>query len=315
MVDIYSLQAIPPQSTIFDDLQIDMNHKLIVQSLDLVRGKGSGLFILLHGVPGVGKTATAEAVAQANKKPLFTITCGDLGLTPEAVDSKLNEVFRLAHLWDSSPVLDERQFENVAVAIEQFGNYMDYTKAMTDADQARIDTLRADHMRNEDFTPRRRDYPRRREQAGYQHRDTSGLRDKPPRESMAGNTRREERRRARDQVPSARPTRHRDSGLGSQPEAPARSPRPRAPAGPSGGPSISGRASQRREQQPRYDSNDIYEEEDEFSDERDFEASDQKWRNRSGVGSREEEDYDDFSELTDGGARKDFSTAELDYDD
>jgi hypothetical protein len=129
MVDIYSLQAIPPQSTIFDDLQIDMNHKLIVQSLvaahfekqkvqrnrpvlgpvdqDLVRGKGSGLFILLHGVPGVGKTATAEAVAQANKKPLFTITCGDLGLTPEAVDSKLNEVFRLAHLWDCVLLLDE----------------------------------------------------------------------------------------------------------------------------------------------------------------------------------------------------------------
>jgi hypothetical protein len=129
MVDIYSLQAIPPQSTIFDELQIDMNHKLIVQSLvaahfekqrvqrhrpvlgpvdqDLVRGKGSGLFILLHGVPGVGKTATAEAVAQANKKPLFTITCGDLGLTPEAVDSKLNEVFRLAHLWDCVLLLDE----------------------------------------------------------------------------------------------------------------------------------------------------------------------------------------------------------------
>jgi len=30
---------------------------------DFIRGKGSGLFILLHGVPGVGKTATAEAIA------------------------------------------------------------------------------------------------------------------------------------------------------------------------------------------------------------------------------------------------------------
>ena len=28
-------------------------------SLDLIQGKGTGLFILLHGVPGVGKTATA----------------------------------------------------------------------------------------------------------------------------------------------------------------------------------------------------------------------------------------------------------------
>ncbi|KAF6823251.1 AAA family [Colletotrichum musicola] len=130
MVDVFSLEEISPQATtIFDDLRIDPSHKVIVQSLvadhfekrrlqrqqprlghvnqDLVRGKGSGLFILLHGVPGVGKTATAEAVAQANDKPLFTITCGDLGLTPEAVESKLNEVFQLAHLWDCVLLLDE----------------------------------------------------------------------------------------------------------------------------------------------------------------------------------------------------------------
>ncbi|PTD09283.1 hypothetical protein FCULG_00007533 [Fusarium culmorum] len=56
-----------------------------------------------------------------------------------------------------SPVLDERHFEKVAVAIEQFGNYMDYTKAIADADQARIETIRADHMRNEDLAPRRHD--------------------------------------------------------------------------------------------------------------------------------------------------------------
>lgn len=38
-------------------------------SLDLIQGKGTGLFILLHGVPGVGKTATAEAIAQAMASP------------------------------------------------------------------------------------------------------------------------------------------------------------------------------------------------------------------------------------------------------
>ncbi|KAM0228596.1 hypothetical protein ACHAP5_011897 [Fusarium lateritium] len=483
MVDIYSLQAIPPQSTIFDDLQIDMNHKLIVQSLvaahfekqkvqrhrpvlgpvdqDLVRGKGSGLFILLHGVPGVGKTATAEAVAQANNKPLFTITCGDLGLTPEAVDSKLNEVFRLAHLWDcvllldeadvflarrdthnlqrnalvsgildeafksrihislyyeplsrhqtveifrvnirrlrgiedekqrqlegteleqprlrimaksiidyaqsyydehedtphlrwngrqirnafqiasslahynmnkaslstddlqssqvASPVLDERQFENVAVAIEQFGNYMDYTKAMTDADQARLETIRADHMRNEDLKPRRRDHPRRKEQARDQYRNTSDFGERPPRESVAGKARGGERRRARDQM-SSRPTQHRESGMVRQSEAPARSPRPRAQAASQGGSSGSGRGpglSQRREQRQRYD-NDLSEEEDELSDERDFKRSDQRSRNRTGLG-HEEEDYNDLDDLTDGGARRDVAQAdELDYDD
>lgn len=76
-------------------------------SLDLIQGKGSGLFILLHGVPGVGKTATAEAVALANSKPLFKITVGDLGMTPDTVESKLCEIFRLASIWDCILLLDE----------------------------------------------------------------------------------------------------------------------------------------------------------------------------------------------------------------
>lgn len=67
---------------------------------DLIRGKGRGLVILLHGAPGVGKTATAEAVALWHKKPLFVITCGDLGFTPQGVESSLGEIFRLANLWD-----------------------------------------------------------------------------------------------------------------------------------------------------------------------------------------------------------------------
>ncbi|PON29699.1 hypothetical protein TGAM01_v201065 [Trichoderma gamsii] len=74
---------------------------------DLIRGNGLGLFILLHGVPGVGKTATAEAVAQANGKPLFSITCGDLGITPKEVEEELNGIFRLANLWDCVLLLDE----------------------------------------------------------------------------------------------------------------------------------------------------------------------------------------------------------------
>ncbi|KAK0634312.1 hypothetical protein B0T17DRAFT_465555, partial [Bombardia bombarda] len=66
-----------------------------------------GLVILLHGVPGVGKTATAEAVAMENKKPLFSITCGDLGVTPTEVDRHLTNVFRLVHIWDCVLLLDE----------------------------------------------------------------------------------------------------------------------------------------------------------------------------------------------------------------
>lgn len=74
---------------------------------DTFRNKGRGLVILLHGVPGVGKTSTAEAVAHAKKKPLFTITCGDLGFSPSEVEASLKEIFRLAHLWDCVLLLDE----------------------------------------------------------------------------------------------------------------------------------------------------------------------------------------------------------------
>ncbi|KAF2440889.1 P-loop containing nucleoside triphosphate hydrolase protein [Karstenula rhodostoma CBS 690.94] len=78
-----------------------------VPTQDLIRGKGRGIVILLHGVPGVGKTATAEAVAQKWRRPLFPITCGDLGFTPEKVEASLKEIFRLAHRWDCVLLLDE----------------------------------------------------------------------------------------------------------------------------------------------------------------------------------------------------------------
>ncbi|KAI4696786.1 uncharacterized protein J4E88_000964 [Alternaria novae-zelandiae] len=113
----------------FADLQIENTNKRLIESLlkshfrkkqeesegtevlsqDLIRGKGRGIVILLHGAPGVGKTATAEAVAQKYEKPLFPITCGDLGFTPEGVEKSLKEFFRLAHLWDCVLLLDEAE--------------------------------------------------------------------------------------------------------------------------------------------------------------------------------------------------------------
>ncbi|KAI0805244.1 hypothetical protein GGR55DRAFT_285543 [Xylaria sp. FL0064] len=76
---------------------------------DLIRGKGRGLAVLLHGPPGVGKTATAEAIAHLYKKPLFPITSSDLGTDPWDVEAKLSEIFRLANLWDCILLLDEAE--------------------------------------------------------------------------------------------------------------------------------------------------------------------------------------------------------------
>ena len=74
---------------------------------DIVRGKGKGLVVLLHGAPGVGKTSTAETIAEAYRKPLLPITCGDLGLTAKEVEAELADKFHLAELWDCVLLLDE----------------------------------------------------------------------------------------------------------------------------------------------------------------------------------------------------------------
>ena len=59
------------------------------------------------GVPGVGKTSTAECVAAQTKRPLFPITCGDIGTTAEEVEKRLEEYFDLAHKWGCVLLLDE----------------------------------------------------------------------------------------------------------------------------------------------------------------------------------------------------------------
>ncbi|KAK1987587.1 hypothetical protein LZ30DRAFT_615347 [Colletotrichum cereale] len=79
----------------------------IGSALDLVKGKGAGLIILLHGPPGVGKTSTAECVADDTKRPLYPITCGDIGETAAEVEANLQYNFRLAHKWECVLLLDE----------------------------------------------------------------------------------------------------------------------------------------------------------------------------------------------------------------
>ncbi|KAK1530754.1 uncharacterized protein CCOS01_05857 [Colletotrichum costaricense] len=78
-------------------------------SSDLIRGKGQGLIILLHGAPGVGKTTTAEGMAETFKKPLFQVTCGDLGTTASTVQTELEKNFTLASRWDCILLLDEAE--------------------------------------------------------------------------------------------------------------------------------------------------------------------------------------------------------------
>ncbi|KAK8022041.1 AAA family ATPAse [Apiospora rasikravindrae] len=74
---------------------------------DIIKGKGNGLILLLHGSPGTGKTLTAESVAEIAEKPLYRVTCGDIGTDAKGVEEYLQTVLYLGKIWDCVLLLDE----------------------------------------------------------------------------------------------------------------------------------------------------------------------------------------------------------------
>jgi SpoVK/Ycf46/Vps4 family AAA+-type ATPase len=102
----------------FKHLVVDDETKELIQALitnqiareqgtDIIESKGNGLIILLHGGPGTGKTYTAESVAELAQKPLFRVTCGDIGTKPDEVEKYLESVLHLSKSWGCVVLLDE----------------------------------------------------------------------------------------------------------------------------------------------------------------------------------------------------------------
>ena len=116
-----SLKALEDEGNRFETLHIPQKHKIILSALvsmcdkessnypmlDVVSGKGQGIVILLHGKAGVGKTATAEAMAADLKRPLYPITYADLGDKPSTVETNLGRIFRYGQRWNCILLLDE----------------------------------------------------------------------------------------------------------------------------------------------------------------------------------------------------------------
>ncbi|KAH7151005.1 hypothetical protein DER46DRAFT_628894 [Fusarium sp. MPI-SDFR-AT-0072] len=85
-LDVHTLREVKWNNQAFDHLVISQITKELIKAVvinqlgnkantDLIHGKGNGLFMLLHGGPGTGKTLTAERV-----------TCGDIGTKAEDVE-------------------------------------------------------------------------------------------------------------------------------------------------------------------------------------------------------------------------------------
>ncbi|CAK7225767.1 hypothetical protein SBRCBS47491_006001 [Sporothrix bragantina] len=76
---------------------------------DIVKNKGEGRIFLLHGSPGVGKTCTAECIAELAQRPLLALTSGDISteLSADAVERNLDMYLRLGERYGALVLLDE----------------------------------------------------------------------------------------------------------------------------------------------------------------------------------------------------------------
>jgi hypothetical protein len=74
---------------------------------DIIADKGQGLVGLLTGSPGVGKTLTAEAVAEVTQRPLYTVSSGELGTDADTVDQRLEVILDITRRWGCVLLMDE----------------------------------------------------------------------------------------------------------------------------------------------------------------------------------------------------------------
>lgn len=76
---------------------------------DVISSRRTGLNVMLHGPPGVGKTLTCEAVAEHLQCPLYVIYPGEISGDAESVEQQLGEIFQMAHAWRAIVLLDNAE--------------------------------------------------------------------------------------------------------------------------------------------------------------------------------------------------------------
>ncbi|KAJ5723737.1 hypothetical protein N7488_001772 [Penicillium malachiteum] len=74
---------------------------------DVIKGKGRSIIMLLQGPPGVGKTLTAESIAEVMKVPLYVLSAGDVGSDSSDVESNLSDIMGLVPRWGAVRLIDE----------------------------------------------------------------------------------------------------------------------------------------------------------------------------------------------------------------
>lgn len=103
--NIDSLLVLP--SEIKDTVRMLVDSDRSEEDEDVIEGKSQSTIIACIGDPGVGKTLTAEVVAESAKKPLYKIPADQLGGTAEELERNLSVILRRAERWDCVLMIDE----------------------------------------------------------------------------------------------------------------------------------------------------------------------------------------------------------------
>ena len=74
---------------------------------DIIDSKGGGSIFLLAGPPGVGKTLSAETMAETLHRPLYMVGVGELGTEVTELEENLTKVLQTASAWNAILLLDE----------------------------------------------------------------------------------------------------------------------------------------------------------------------------------------------------------------
>jgi hypothetical protein len=117
-VDAHITSLVPYQydPEIVNKLILPVEHKRLIGTLtqtsaarfeDIVRGKAAGVIVLCSGLPGTGKTLTAEVYSEVVKRPLYSVQCAQLGTDEEELEKELSEVLDRAARWRAILLIDE----------------------------------------------------------------------------------------------------------------------------------------------------------------------------------------------------------------
>ncbi len=96
---------------VLPDFQMDLIQLLMqhdrAEFKDIIRGKSGGSIVLCSGIPGTGKTLTAEVFSEKMERPLYTVQSSQLGTTATTLETELKTVLARATRWGAILLIDE----------------------------------------------------------------------------------------------------------------------------------------------------------------------------------------------------------------